>query len=988
MKQISRYIIYSSLYIYFIFDKFLPYESIKISFYDKKYRASFNFFSHLILMIFTIAFTLPIYANVSPENAPYIAPKPYGSHIDVANPNVYNRVHRKSNMWMNVTNWGYFGNNSPNRQDAQVDPEYGVWAPQCEYPGGSDVQYLFMGALWIGALVQEENYEFPRVSEGSEGWTYPLIHEFYPGEGADNGIEERSTRPNEWNRLGDFVSHPDAVSEQDFICSYSDTLTEQVWVDNDPVDGPHFPLGIKVNQRSYSWTYNYAQDFIIIDYEIENIAGNYLKNLYVGLYVDSDVGRIDETPWWHTDDICGFQEYYYFNRPDGTPDSTRINIAYIADNDGRPYSMSSGNDFYSPAVSGTRVVRAPNPRLNTTFNWWISNGNPDLDFGPAWQNDGSGGWTNTYGTPMGDERKYFLMSNREFDYDQVYVSDQDYIDSHPQYLHYYNPATGQFEDEVHYWKVPDAQDPNDLANGYDTRYLISWGPLGIFDHTDEAGNDIFRLNPGEKFHMTMAYVCGDNFHDKNNPQSSNTEIDPSKFNFADLKYNAAWAAWVYDNPMVDTPCFDYGNDHIPGTNDEDGSEGDGIYDTGDGWYGEDTGSDGLFAILEPGEVSKEVYYFGVYMGTYYGPDADGSEMNGRLDAGEDDWVVEIPLPYPDGLFEDEYDKFGTLDLAFMGGNFTLDAGDGIPDFQGPPPPEVPQLTYDITETEVILRWSKFPSEDPTYQDPFSRRQDFEGYKIYVGNSGMENEYSLVKDYDLVDFAYYSLKDSMATYPDNRTNAPADTVIDGVTYYRHPVGNNTGFLEIQETDSTYSFVFSDVHSLFPRWYCVTAYDYGDPQSGTEPLETARSANAIYVAPSGDPSNRVLAVPNPYRAYLDYTTPHTQLWWGDHYDEGLKWENQDDGTPEFFPNTDRRLEFINLPKECLIRIYTVAGDLVAVVPHNIAGDDNIGWASDYSESWDLNSRNLQQVVSGLYLFSVEDYTAENKGKIQTGKFVIIR
>ena len=900
---------------------------------------------------------------------------------DVANPAVHNRTHRKTNVWLTVHNWGYLGNDGPSAGSAVTDPEYpGTWAPQCEYPGGSDSQYLFMASLWIGALVQEEGFEFPRTSTGNEGWFNQ--NEFFPGEGDEHLIEERSTRPNEWNRLGDFVSHPDAISEQDFICDYADTLRDNVWVGSDPIDGLHFPLGLKVSHKSYSWTYNYAQDFIIIDYEIENIADNYLKNLYVGLYVDADVGRIDETPHWHEDDICGFQEYYYFTRANGTADSARINIAYIADNDGRPYSNTSGSDFYTPGVSGTRVVRAPNPRLFTTFNWWISHGTPAKDFGPAWADDASGGWTNTYGTPVGDDRKYFLMSNKEFDYDQVRVADQTYIDSHPQELVYWNPATLDSVHETHYWKTPDAQDANDLANGYDTRYLISWGPLGIFDHTDEAGNDIFRLNPGESFHMTMAYVCADNFHDANNPQVSATEIDPDKFNFSDLNYNAAWAAWVYDNPMIDTPCFDWGNDHDESVTDEDGSQGDGIYDTGDGWYGEDTGSDGLYAMIPPGQQSAEVYYFGQFVGTYYGPDADGTEMNGKLDEGEDDWV-QFYLPYQEGLFTDEYEKFGTLDLGYMGGNNILDQGDGIPDFQGPPPPEVPQLTFELTEEEVILKWKKFPSEDPAYQDPFSRIQDFEGYRIYVGNTGLENDYSLVKDFDLVDFAYYSITDSMATYPDNRTNAPADTMIDGIQYPRKSVGNNVGFLDIQVTDSTYEYVFENVHSLFPRWYCVTAYDFGDPQSGTEPLETARSANAVYIAPSGNPQNEVIVVPNPYRAYEDYTVSF--MGGGDN---GLKWENQDDGTPDFFPSTDRRLEFINLPQRCLIRIFTVAGDLVAAVPHNIAGDDNIGWNSDFSESWDLNSRNLQQVTSGLYFFSVEDYSAGNKGKIQTGKFVIIR
>ena len=934
-------------------------------------------FSIIIAFFLALVLSLSFHAESFADIGGYqFGKESFSRSASVANPNVTNRTHRKSNVWLTVYNWGYFGNDSP--PGGNDDPEYpGTWAPQCEFPGGSQVQYLFMGALWIGALVQEEGYEYPRVSVGSEGWTAPLIHEFFPGEGADNGIEERSIRPNDWNRLGDFISHPLAISEQDFICDYADTLIDANWVRSDPVDGPHFPLGIKVYQKSYSWTYNYAQDFILIDYEIENIASNYLKNLYVGLYVDSDVGRLDEQPDWHQDDICGFQEYYHFIRPDETPDSVRINIAYIADNDGRPYNMTSGTDFYTPGVSGTRVVRAPNPRLKTAFNWWISNGDPNLDFGPSWITDNSGGWTQTFGTPMGDERKYFALSNKEFDYDQVYVDNPEWISSKPQDLLWFNPATGLFDSSTHYWKQENLQYAPNLADGYDTRYLISWGPLGVFDHTDEAGNDIFRLNPGEKFHMTMAYVCGDNFHDRNNPQVSATEIDPDKFNFADLKYNAAWAAWVYDNPMVDTPIYDYGLDGLPNTNDE--GEGDGVLDTGDGWYGEDTGSDKLFAYLPPGQDSVEVYYFGQYMGVYYGPDEDGTEMNGQLDPAEDDWTG------PEYYYSE---KHGTLDLGFMRNNNLLDTGDGIPDFQGPPPPPVPILTYEISDSIIFLKWSKIPSEDPSYQDPFSRVQDFEGYRIYVSNTGLENGYSLVDDFDQVNFAYFNEKDSLASYPDTRTNAPADTVINNIQLFRKPVGNNRGLHEIyNEADSTYTYSFNNVHPLYPRWYCVTAYDYGDPQSGTEPLETARNSNSLYLAPSGIPQKKVMVCPNPYRAYENYTGNHSFMM-ADSSD-GLRWEDQDDMAQEFIPESDRRLEFFNLPYQCLIRIFTVAGDLVAAVPHNISGDNNSsGWVSDYSESWDLNSRNQQQVAAGLYLFSVEDYTPGNKGKIQTGKFVIIR
>jgi len=123
------------------------------------------------------------------------------SNTDVANINRYNRVHNKGNIWMNMTNWGFFGNNGSGDNAAmewQIFP--GVWAPQCEYPGNSDVQYIFMGAIWVGALVQEGGFEFPRVTCGSEGWTGPgrNSYEFQPGEIGDGSPEdytmvERST---------------------------------------------------------------------------------------------------------------------------------------------------------------------------------------------------------------------------------------------------------------------------------------------------------------------------------------------------------------------------------------------------------------------------------------------------------------------------------------------------------------------------------------------------------------------------------------------------------------------------------------------------------------------------------------------------------------------------------------------------------------------------------------------------------------------------
>lgn len=943
-------------------------------------------FASLGLVLLMVAFASGTFAsldntsNPANNNSKRVGPV----RPALAQLNKMNRVHRRSNIWMNMTNYGYFGNSSRRDRNALDDPCLpGIWASQCEYPGGSDVQYLFQGSLWLGALIRAEGFEYPRVSVGTDGWLNPGVHEFQPGEGEtntlQNGMIERSTLPLDFDCLGNFIGayHDSAVSEQDFVCSYTDTLTESFYVREDPIDGPHIPLGIKITQKSYAWTYNYAQNFIIIDWEIENIAGNYLKNLYVGLYIDADVGAESEGEW-HEDDVCGFQRMYYYVRPDGQPDSSVINTAWIADNDGRPDDVTSGTAFTAPAVTGTRVVRAPNPELETSFNWWISNGDTDLDFGPALEEDGApGGWTNTFGTPMGDVRKYFLLSNGEFDYDQVYVDNRDnYVVNNP--FRIIDPWTGEILEE-HPWKIPGETDDtpervvDDLSNGYDTRYLISWGPLGIFDHINEAGDRIYRLNPGERFSMTIAYVAGDNFHDRNNPQPDASFIEPDLFDFKSLRYNADWAAKVYDNPMLDTPIED--------------TDGDGVLDTGDGWYGEDVGTDGLYSP-DPENIPNAYVWDeqGRVVDTprYPGKDADGSEMDGHLQREEDD------LNRP-------------LYLDYTRRNNKLDLGDGHPDFKGPPPPQSPDLqivtdpvvihvtadsvhviTQEFLENNIVLRWNKDPSE--MSKDPFSQELDFEGYRVYISNSFLERDFAFVDQFDIVDYSYYSESDSLARKP-IKTTAPdtlPQVITDsGVQLYLKKVGANTGFTNheqmIPDTAGNYYYIVKDAHPMIPRYYAVTAYDYGDYKSGTEPLESAKIANARYVAPTGNSSKKVMVVPNPYRADQDYTVRHGGL-------RGLAWENRDDGTFDFYPQQDRRIYFYNLPRKCLIRIYTVAGDLVNILEHD--ADNKQGLVSEFATFWKLNSRNKLQVVAGLYLFTVEDLTPANKGNIEVGKFVIIR
>jgi hypothetical protein len=92
----------------------------------------------------------------------------------------------------------------------------------------------------------------------------------------------------------------------------------------------------------------------------------------------------------------------------------------------------------------------------------------------------------------------------------------------------------------------------------------------------------------------------------------------------------------------------------------------------------------------------------------------------------------------------------------------------------------------------------------------------------------------------------------------------------------------------------------------------------------------------------------------------------------------------------------------PGRWKISIYTVSGDLVAVIQsddavnastrHSVTGSDGVerpGYnrqqddANDGQARWNLISRNGQDVVSGIYLFVVDSDQVQ-----QRGKFVIIR
>ncbi len=790
-----------------------------------------------------------------------------------------------------------------------------------EYPKGSTVQYVFAASFWIGAVVGRDTL----VSTGADGWVG--VTEMFPDVAPFGNMKYRSIID------PSAPEFEDAISEEDYIAAYTDTNT--VLPPNDEaLNRPHKPLNVKVTQSSFAWSYSYAEDLVLFDYQIENIGSRSINNAFMGIYVDADVCADCDQGQGFADDICGF--LITQDRLCNTCEyEDTVYIAWIADNDG---DLTAADPLQpAPHVTATRIVRTPAETLDVSFNWWVSNGNPNLDYGPR-ERPNQGTWKEPFrdfgtggtGTPAGDHNRYYQLRNQEFDYDQAFTS------------------TIGPNDPL--WLEPPAALKNDVADGFDTRYLLSFGP--------------FNISPGQRLPLSFAYVAGEDLHTDIDNAQNLLNADPVAFynglDFNDLGLNSTWASWIYDNPGVDSDS--------------------------DGYFGEFE-----VCVLDSTAVDTTIV-----------TDSLGNPIDTTFSfeptVAETCWTV----------------------------------GDGIPDFRGASPPPAPDFwlepiapPYPIESPYGQIRVLFNGLRSETTRDVFSNEFDFEGYRVYVGRDNRSTSFTLLVSYDIEDYnkfvfddftnewvlrdtplrpeeieAIYGIPanaDSILQYTRTRPFikpssdslfyfAPQDFNFsdlsnpDGIqkVYPNAPYPSTLDPAEADSSDLTpegrfkyfeYEFVIKDLLPSVPWYVNVTAFDYGSPQSGLEALETnvtlgAKDAYPLATAKDvQDLDLEVLVYPNPYRIDAGY--------------RGLGFEGR--RRQDFPDNRVREIHFANLPAKCVIRIFTIDGDLVREIEHD--EDPNDPNASH--DSWDLITRNTQMVVSGLYYWTVED----ESGEVQIGKLAII-
>ncbi len=273
----------------------------------------------------------------------------------------------------------------------------------------------------------------------------------------------------------------------------------------------------------------------------------------------------------------------------------------------------------------------------------------------------------------------------------------------------------------------------------------------------------------------------------------------------------------------------------------------------------------------------------------------------------------------------------------------------------PPSPKIKSV--DLTQNrKVKLSWDHSPvtawddSNRIAYNDstrnPFGSDTTggyvFEGYRIYrsidPSDRPLKESFTLLKQVDLLNDPFEFNVGIETTYVD-------DNLVRGNTYWYSvtSISIPNEFLQVQGGDT---FVLQ-----------------------TKPVESSIRENWVKVVlpfSQAERKNEVLVVPNPYRVDDDYTF------------ENGGWEGKTDGWNE----NKRLIRFIHVPRKCTIKIYSLAGDLVATLYH----EDPIAGQID----WNLLSESNRAIASGIYIFSVEsdELVDGEKFGTQVGKFVVIR
>ncbi|NQV16607.1 hypothetical protein HQ531_14185 [bacterium] len=285
----------------------------------------------------------------------------------------------------------------------------------------------------------------------------------------------------------------------------------------------------------------------------------------------------------------------------------------------------------------------------------------------------------------------------------------------------------------------------------------------------------------------------------------------------------------------------------------------------------------------------------------------------------------------------------------------------------PVPPPVPVLKYSPMNLGVRLAWDNSAEITP---DPLLLVPDFEGYRVYRSAFTPSN-WELLAIFDntdeyryIVDFETGDTLTDESGEPYFVNLAPYNSGVPSEVIPHFFEDQGGAMMALNEAGEEITIWTNEApKNDLPYYYSVTAYD--NPSAFGRPEFPSIESSRVNFATSES------GAPEPLMP------------------EGL-YEEGDDGPDELdvnvYPNPylganrlekkyESKITFIGLPPDCRINIFGLGGDLIDIIIH----DDG-----STNESWDMVSRNNQEIATGLFVYTVET----SDGRRQMGKFVVLR
>ena len=258
--------------------------------------------------------------------------------------------------------------------------------------------------------------------------------------------------------------------------------------------------------------------------------------------------------------------------------------------------------------------------------------------------------------------------------------------------------------------------------------------------------------------------------------------------------------------------------------------------------------------------------------------------------------------------------------------------------------DLPDVDFQLTFSDlgqVHITWSDSTDDamDPDYDG--DEALDITSYRVYRSQPSSYNwhtgPWELAVEIQVKDQQYYNQQTRTYIFDDPGS-------FSGLNYYYN----------VRAVDSGHD-----------HWYDINGVDQGP----IPPLEGGYAApeqkNMIAVTPfqKSQPQHdafekQVRVVPNPFR--FDFNDP-------DH----------------MYPDAadPLKIRFINLPRHCMIRIFSTSGDMVYESEHISLDAAEAAWRH---EAVNVTG----EVVNGIYFWVVESLMPESKGQIQKGTLAIVK